>query len=114
MIKTWATRDEWKIYSGCGDAGDEFVTNNDLPKAKKTCSRCMVRPECIQWALDPGTGRGLLPDDVDEYGQLKPHQAAEVVAAGVWIPEEDHPDYRVTLDKLALMLDNEFKLRGDV
>ena len=113
-MTTWRTQDEWKLYSGCADLGEQWTTEGHLDVVRPICKACVVRPECIKWALDPSTGRGILKDDVSESGQLEPRRATEVVAAGVWIPDEDHPDYDVTLDKLALMLEYEYKKRGDV
>lgn len=53
-MKRWMRRDEWMDLAMCG--GSEVHTmedpdEDDHRQAAKACDACLVRPECIEWAI---------------------------------------------------------------
>jgi hypothetical protein len=122
-MKTWRKNGEWQLYSACGEAGVEFIDEAHVPLAIPICGGCKTRPECIRFALDPDTGRGL--ENPRDPSPAEGASAQGIVAAGHWIPEDRLEDCAprsrlvcrrrgIVLDKLAFMLDDEYMKRGEI
>ena len=53
-MKTWHRKDEWVELASCGDSAIHTMENPDEMdriEAETICGECIVRPECIQWAI---------------------------------------------------------------
>lgn len=69
-MKKWHRQDEWVELSRCGDSAIhtmENPTEMDHLEAEVICGECLVRPECIQWAVR--------------------ERACSVFVAGVYLPD---------------------------
>jgi hypothetical protein len=111
-MKTWLKKYEWMIYAACvdnpihtaemgtpiggdGDWSDIPGFLADISEAQEVCDSCIVRPECIEWALSDN--------------------ASGVVVAGVYLPDPaNKKELRNAHAELRKSLPLERERRGDV
>lgn len=97
-MKTWRRKYEWVQYALC--AGSELHTGEDLTpeelvEAQRICAGCLVRPECMEWAVQ--------------------EKACSVVVAGVLLPDPVFKrELRVAYNDLKKSIPGEKQVRGDV
>jgi len=96
-MKTWLRKDEWMDLAMCAESAVHTMENPtelDNSDATSICDECLVRPECIEWAIR--------------------ERACSVFVAGVYLPD---PQYKRELKLLYNYLSNslpaERELRGD-
>lgn len=96
-MKRWLRRDEWMELSYCGDSPVHTVDNptpEQTAAAQSICGPCVVRPECIEWAIR--------------------EQVSAVFVAGVYLPDPQYKkDLRVMYRRLEESLPQERQVRGD-
>lgn len=101
-MKTWLKKYEWTSYAACADNDlhtaeydDQFQLNPLFQQAKKVCSLCTVRPECIKWALR--------------------EKACGVVVAGTYLPDPIYKkELKAAYSELQKSVMFEEKIRGEV
>ncbi|HZU79106.1 MAG TPA: WhiB family transcriptional regulator [Acidimicrobiales bacterium] len=57
-----AHRPQWQAFAACRDAPSEWffpVRGGDVRRAKALCDTCVVRGECLDYAMSDGEIRGL-------------------------------------------------------
>jgi hypothetical protein len=88
--------DEWTELAACGGVDAHTAENPDaeqLAEAKRVCGGCLVRPECIQWALR--------------------EKACSVFVAGIYLPDPKYKrELKVLYSHLESSLTRELDLRG--
>jgi hypothetical protein len=96
-MKRWMRRDEWAGLSACGGSDvhtAERPSESDSALAISICARCVVRPECIEWAVR--------------------EKACSVFVAGVYLPDPKHKsELKALYSRLESSIPSEQKLRGD-
>lgn len=96
-MKTWRTKHEWMNLCNC--AHDvrftaEKLTVQDYNEVREICRDCVVRPECMQWAIR--------------------EQACSVVVAGVMLPDPAAKrTLRRTYRAFAQAIPRELEARGE-
>jgi hypothetical protein len=97
-MKTWLRRDEWVELALCTDSAVHTAENPSEVEtliAEQICSECLVRPECIEWAIR--------------------ERASAVFVAGVYLPDPgEKRELKLTYNRLQKSLANERELRGPV
>jgi hypothetical protein len=97
-MKRWLRSDEWSGLAACGGSDLHTVENpseSQVEEAAAVCARCIVRPECIQWAVRDN--------------------ACAVFVAGVYLPDPHHKkELKKVYNLLKSSLPMEFQLRGDL
>lgn len=61
MSERSGSGDDWRHESACRDADPElFITNNvpSIQAAKAICRQCVVREDCLNWAIENGQTSG--------------------------------------------------------
>jgi hypothetical protein len=69
-MKTWYRKDEWVELAMCGESAIhtmETPDESDRKAAALICQKCLVRPECIEWAVR--------------------EKACSVFVAGIYLPD---------------------------
>jgi hypothetical protein len=97
-MKKWQRINEWMDLARCGDSDIHTMENpseTDCLEAKAICGECLVRPECIEWAIR--------------------EKACSVFVAGIYLPD---PSSKRELKLLYIQLEQsipaERALIGDV
>lgn len=95
-MKRWMRRDEWMDLAMCGDSEvhtTENPTELDIHEASHICDGCLVRPECIEWAIR--------------------ERACSVFVAGTYLPDPGMKrELKFTYSMLQESLAEERKSRG--
>lgn len=96
-MKRWRKADEWVAYALCG-GNDLFtaeeLTDSEMVAVQKICGDCLVRPECIEWALREA--------------------ACSVVVAGIPLPDPGmKKDLKKIYHRLEDSLPQERAVRGE-
>lgn len=96
-MKMWTRRDEWIDLALCVDSDvhtAEDPDDQDIAAAAAICGQCLVRPECIEWAIR--------------------ESACAVFVAGTYVPDPQFKkDLRAVYAALKQSLPQERKERGD-
>ena len=96
-MKTWLRKDEWVDLAVCGESTVHTMENPtelDHLDAKLICDECLVRPECIEWAIR--------------------EKACSVFVAGVYLPDPQYKrELKLLYNHLLKSLPAERELRGD-
>jgi hypothetical protein len=96
-MKIWLRKDEWVELALCEGSGVHTMENPtelDKSDAKLICDECLVRPECIEWAVR--------------------EKACSVFVAGVYLPDPmNKRDLKLVYSQLSKSLPAERELRGD-
>ena len=96
-MKTWLWKDEWVDLARCAESAVHTVENPtelDHADARAICDECLVRPECIEWAIR--------------------EKACSVFVAGVYLPDPQYKrELKLVYSQLSRSLPAERDLRGD-
>jgi hypothetical protein len=97
-MKTWHRKDEWVELARCGDSAIHTMENPDEMdrlEAEAICGECIVRPECIQWAIK--------------------ERACSVFVAGIYLPDPANKrELKLLYSQLEKSLPAERELIGEI
>jgi hypothetical protein len=97
-MKKWQRKDEWVELARCGDSAIhtmENPTDIDRLEAEAICGECLVRPECIEWAVR--------------------EKACSVFVAGIYLPDPaDKRELRLLYNQLEKSIPSERALIGEI
>jgi hypothetical protein len=97
-MKRWHKKYEWVDHAQCGDSSIHTMENpneSERIEAEAICTRCMVRPECIEWALR--------------------EKASSVFVAGVYLPDPSMKrELRLLYNQLQESIPSELAMVGEV
>jgi len=97
-MKKWQRKDEWVELARCGDSAIHTMENpsdSDRLEAEAICGECLVRPECIQWAIR--------------------ERACSVFVAGIYLPDPGNKrELRLIYSQLEKSIPAERALIGEI
>jgi hypothetical protein len=97
-MKKWHRKYEWIDHAQCADSAVHTMENpseSDCLEARVICGRCIVRPECIEWALM--------------------ENACSVFVAGIYLPDPSNKrELRLLYHQLQESIPSERELVGEV
>ena len=97
-MKRWHRKYEWVDHAKCGDSTIHTMENpneSDRIEAKVICTGCVVRPECIEWALR--------------------EKASSVFVAGIYLPDPSMKrELRLLYHQLQESIPSELAMVGEV
>jgi hypothetical protein len=97
-MKKWQRKDEWVELARCGDSAIhtmENPTDIDQLEAEIICGECLVRPECIEWAVR--------------------EKACSVFVAGIYLPDPANKrELRLLYNQLEKSITAERALIGEI
>jgi hypothetical protein len=97
-MKRWHKKYEWVDHAQCGDSPIHTMENpneSERIEAEAICTRCIVRPECIEWALR--------------------EKASSVFVAGVYLPDPSMKrELRLLYNQLQESIPSELAIVGEV
>jgi hypothetical protein len=97
-MKKWRRKDEWVEIARCADSDMHTMENPsemDKLEAEVFCGECVVRPECIEWAIR--------------------ERACSVFVAGIYLPDPANKrELKLLYSQLEKSLPAERELIGEI
>jgi len=97
-MRKWHRKYEWVDLARCADSAVHTMENpsdSDCLEAETICSECLVRPECIEWAIK--------------------EKACSVFVAGIYLPDPSSKrELKLLYTQLEQSIPQERTLVGEV